>query len=335
MSRSLLFLYFPGCEILDFAGPLQAFYEANQLGAGYRIEAVGTSPSVATAQGLTIAGLSPLSDPAPGTLLLVPGFQVGQVSPPPEAIRWLARCGGRGVSVAAICTGAFLAGAAGLLAGRTCTTHWKRTAELQAAFPEARVVEGRLFVEDGPVLTSGGLSSGIDLSLHLIEQDRGPSFAARVAREMVVYLRRDGSQDQVSPFLEHRNHLHPAVHRVQDQMVSRPEVPWTIEALSQKAALSPRHLTRTFRKETGIGIRDYLTEIRIEKARTLLAAGELTVEAVASAVGFSDGRQLRRLWHQRLGTSPRTAPSKPGGVTGGESGPWGTEAQGGSRPALP
>lgn len=136
---------------------------------------------------------------------------------PTDAARWVARVASRGVETVAICTGAFVLGRAGLLDDRACTTHWKRTTELQAAFPRARVREGRLFVEDGPVVTSGGLTAGIDLALHLVDRDFGPSFAAR----------------------------------------------------------------------------------------------DLTVEAVAAAVGFSDGRQLRRLWQQRFGTSPRTAGSRP------------------------
>lgn len=307
MSRSVVFLYFDGCEVLDFAGPLQAFHEAQQLGADYVVSAAAPTSTVTTAQGLVLAQLPSLPDPVPGTLVFVPGYPVGQPLDP-QVVRWVARVAGQGARVAAICTGAFVLGAAGLLDGRSCTTHWKRTAELQAAYPDARVVEGRLFVDD-TVVTSGGLSSGIDLALALIEADLGPSTAARVAREMVVYLRRDAQHDQVSPFLEHRNHLHPGVHRVQDRIVAHPERTWTIETLAEHAGLSPRHLTRTFRQVTGLGLHDYLTAIRIERARTLLAAGELTVEAVAAAVGFSDGRQLRRLWNRRFGAPPRRLPS--------------------------
>lgn len=303
MSRTVVFLYFDSCEVLDFAGPLQAFHEAQQLGAGYVLASVAPSPSVTTAQGLVLAQLAPLPEVGPGTLVLVPGYPVGRPLDP-RVVRWVARAAAQGARLASVCTGAFVLGAAGLLAGRRCTTHWKRTEELQAAYPEARVVEGRLFVDDG-VVTSGGLTSGIDLALALLEDDLGPERAARVARELVVYLRRDGDHEQLSPFLEHRNHLHPAIHRVQDRIVAHPERPWTLETLAVHAALSPRHLTRTFRRVTGLGLHDYLTAIRIEKARTLLAAGDLTVEAVAAAVGFSDGRQLRRLWNRRFGAPPR------------------------------
>ena len=304
MSRVLVLLS-PHVHLLDLAGPVQTFYEANQFGGQYRIVHCGTSPKVRSAQGLTLSDLAPLPEPEAGDLVLVPGVDSESLDllahvPSP----WLQRAVASGARVASICSGAFLLGHAGLLDGRECTTHWKLCERLQRRHPRARVLDNRLFAEDGPVLTSAGEASGIDLALALLERDHGPLLVAHVAREMVVYLRRAGEGEQSSVYLDHRTHLHPGVHRVQDYLVTRPERNPSIDELGKVAGMSSRNLTRVFRKETGITVKSFAHKVKLQVARDLLASPELTVEAVASKCGFKDARQLRRLWRDRFGINP-------------------------------
>lgn len=222
-----------------------------------------------------------------------------------KAIRFVRDAFDAGAQLASVCTGAFVLGEAGLLDGRRCTTHWTRIGELRRRYPAARVLDDRLFVSDGPITTSAGIASGIDMSLALIERLDGPLVAAAVAREMVVYLRRDGGHRQQSVYLDYRTHLDPGVHRVQDAIVQEPAARITIERLADVAAMSPRNLTRSFRRATGISIKEFTTRIRVELARTLLNDPSTTVEAVARRCGFATARQLRRAFRNEVGTSPR------------------------------
>lgn len=202
----------PEVEILDLAGPLQALSEAKR----YRIRLCATKESVRSSQGLTLSGLEPLPEISSGALVVVPGTPYAATTKiERRVIRWLAEAARAGAQITSVCTGAFALGEAGLLDGRRCTTHWSRTGELARRFPHARVLTDRLFVTDGNITTSAGIASGIDMALSIIEQSEGPLVAAEVAREMVVYLRRDGSEQQESVYLDYRTHLQPGVHRVQ------------------------------------------------------------------------------------------------------------------------
>ena len=175
---------------------------------------------------------------------------------------------------------------------------------MQTVYPRTRVIKNRLFVRSGNLLTSAGVASGIDMALSLVEEEHGPLVAARVAREIVVYLRRDGSQSQNSIYLEHRTHLHPGVHRVQDWLIAHPEKKPTIKQLSQVAGISPRHLTRVFRQATGVTLKAFANKLKLEIAENLFHDPSLTVDGVAFQCGFKDARQLRRLWKRNYGESP-------------------------------
>jgi transcriptional regulator GlxA family with amidase domain len=166
------------------------------------------------------------------------------------------------------------------------------------------VQENRVFVEDGPLLTSAGITTGIDLALYLIERHAGAELAARVARRLVVYLRRSGHDEQLSPWLAHRNHLHPAVHRAQDAMAQEPERSWTLAELAERAHVSTRHLTRLFAEHAGVGVLAYQQQLRIARARELLAGGRLSVERVAELSGFSSARDFRRVWQRHEAGAP-------------------------------
>ncbi len=285
----------PEVEILDLAGPLQAFSEANGGRKRYRIRLCATRERIESHQGVALAGLDPLPDDVgEDALVVVPGMPYAATQQLERSVtRWLATSARAGAHLASVCTGAFALGEAGLLDDRKCTTHWSRTSELARRYPRARVLEDRLYVTDGNVTTSAGIASGIDMALAFIEQADGPLVAAQVAREMVVYLRRDGGHEQQSVYLDFRTHLHPGVHRVQDWIVQNPATRATLDELANVAGMSARSLTRTFRGATGISVHDFTTRVRIELARTLLHDPGLTMEAVAQRCGMS-ARQLRR-----------------------------------------
>jgi transcriptional regulator GlxA family with amidase domain len=222
-------------------------------------------------------------------------------------VGWLKTAIQPGHRLVSICSGALLAARAGLLDGRTCTTHHSSCAELAAVAPKARVLDNRLFVEDGPCYTSAGVTAGIDLMLHLVSQIANHRCAAEIARYLVVYIRRSGADPQLSPWFEGRNHIHPAVHRVQDAIAADPARNWTLKGLSRIAGASPRHLSRLFREHAGTNIPDYRNRLRVALARELLAQTKLDMEHVAERAGFASTRQLRRAWGNLHPTPPREA----------------------------
>jgi len=291
--------------MLDLAGPLQAFSEANRLRPLYRLRVCSTRDRVRCDQGVTLADLEPLPEVAGGDLVIVPGMPYRATERVDRAVvRWLRAAHAAGAHLASVCTGAFILGQAGLLDQRRCTTHWSRTADLQQRFPAARVLTDRLFVTDGRITTSAGIASGIDMALALIEKTHGPLVTAEVAREMVVYIRRDGAQEQRSIYLDYRTHLHPGVHRVQDWLVQNPDEKYTLTELGRLAGMSARNLTRVFRRVTGISIKDFATRVRLEHARALLHDPTLTIEGVARRCGFETSRQFRRVWREAFGGPP-------------------------------
>jgi transcriptional regulator GlxA family with amidase domain len=308
MTRTtrVLFLILPAVELLDFAGPLQALHEAAQhFGAPYELHLCSPCPEVPTDQGLALTGLEPLIEPEQGDLVFIPGSpEFPRVRPTPAVLEWLWRADRAGVRFFSICTGAFLLANAGLLDGHECTTHWAYVETLQQRFPKARVLANRLFVSDGSITSSAGIVAGVDMTLDLLEQEQGPLLAARVAREMVVYIRRDGSHSQLSVYLDYRGHLHQGIHALQDWLVAHPCEDSSLAELARKSGMSVRNLTRQFRASTGISIHDYLTRLKLERARNLMRDPALPLEAVAEACGLGEARRLRRLWKQTFGEAP-------------------------------
>jgi transcriptional regulator GlxA family with amidase domain len=304
-SQRVLVLLLPQVHLLDLAGPVQALFEANADAARYDLHYVGTQEAVTSEQGLRLAELEPLPEPRAEDLVLVPGTESSTLDRMGQHVpaTWLRRAHDVGARLASVCSGAFVLGRAGLLDGRTCTTHWKVAARLQRDNPRARVVQNRLYVRDGNLVTSAGVASGIDMALSLIEEAHGPLVTARVAREMVVYIRRHGDREQQSVFLDYRTHLHPGVHRVQDWLIAQADRRPSLDELADRAGMSVRNLTRVFRRETGITLKDFAHRVKLQVARDLLQSPDLTVEAVASSCGFEDARQLRRLWREAYGTS--------------------------------
>ena len=298
MQRHVYFVTLPGVMALDLAGPAEALRLAGQFTLHY----IGPQPEVVMSTGLTVSHLQPLPESLPkGSILIMPGVAESAenfASPVAQiACDWLhqqkSAIEAGSLTLVCICSGSLLAGKAGLLDGYQCTTHHDVIERLRQQVPAAQVKDNRIFVEDRFVLTSAGISAGIDLALHLIATHSGPQAALDVAREMVVYFRRAGDDPQLSPWLRYRNHLHPAVHRAQNLMAAEPESPWQVEDVAARAHISSRHLTRLFRQHQGISVRDYHEQLRIAVAQQRLQQGA-GIEKAALAAGFSSARQLRR-----------------------------------------
>ncbi len=306
-------LLLPDVHLLDLSGPVQTFYEANGFGASYEIVHCGVAPKVRSSQGLVLADLVVLPPVEAGDMVLIPGMDsetLDRLDHVPTS--WLTEAHAAGATLCAVCSGAFVLAHAGLLEGRECATHWKLTARLASRYPNARVVDNRLFVRDGAVVTSAGVTSGIDMALALVEEQYGPLVTAKVAREMVVYLRRSGDRDQTSIYLDYRTHLHPGVHRVQDELVAHPEKKHSAGELARLAGMSPRNLARVFVKTTGITPHAFAQKVRLQVARDLLHDPDLTLEGISARCGFADARQLRRLFKLSFGAPPSVWRSESG-----------------------
>lgn len=298
----------PNVLVLDLAGPAEAFRLARSVGAPIALRLVGPVPEVTTSLGVPLGGLEPLpASLEPGDVVMVAGCtdSARQYARPEAAcvVSWL-RALPDGVRIASVCSGAMLLARAGRFDGRACTTHHDLVARLRREAPKARVEDDRIFVEDGPALSSAGITAGIDLALHLIERIAGPEIAQRVAREMVVFMRRSGQEPQLSPWLANRNHVHPAVHRVQDEIARDPARSRSRSELAALGHVSERHLTRLFRAHTGVSIGEYQRGLRVAQARRLLQDGRMTVERAAERAGFGSARDMRRAWRRHAGGTP-------------------------------
>ncbi len=308
--------------LLDVAGPLEVVRAAQreQTAVRFEVHYVGPAAEVSTSIGLTVTGIEPLPKRLPdGAMVMLSGdVEYAMASGggaarrrsgagDAEIVAWLRGNVRPGHKLVAICSGALLAARAGLLDGHACTTHHACCKELARLAPDARVLENRLYVEDGDRYTSAGVTSGIDLMLHIVGELTGDACAAAIARYLVVYLRRGGSDPQLSPWLEGRNHLHPAVHRVQDAIAADPAKDWTLRGLARIAGASSRHLARLFQEYAGMSVTNYKNSLRVALARELLSQTSLDMERVAERAGFGSTRQLRRAWGRLYDTAPRQA----------------------------
>ncbi len=294
-----------GFELLDVAGPIQVFDSARDHGAPYEIRLVGMDSCVTSAQGIVMHCQPGLPEVAAGDHVVVPGVEPRRrdlISPP--ILDWLRSSAAAGARISSICAGAFVLGHAGLLNGRRCTTHWELTKVLANRFPNTTVSDDALFVDDGPITSSAGVASGIDLALWLLERDYGPLITAKVARALVVYLRRDGTHLQMSVYLDYRTHLNLTVHRAQDWIQAHFTGTLTLDDIGREVGLSGRHLARAFKVATGLTPLAYQHLLRLELARTLMSSPELSLETISARCGFGDVRSFRRVWRDHFGTSP-------------------------------
>jgi transcriptional regulator GlxA family with amidase domain len=306
----VVFALLPHSLVLDWAGPAEALRIANQLlvqsGQRPRFELVFAGPEATAAGsvGVALAGLEPLPIdwPLPAWVVLVglPGTTIDIDNPPARRLlHWLRglRLQTGRLELVTVCAGTLLAAHAGLLAGRRATTHHHHLDELRAVEPGCEVVANRVFVLDAPVCSSAGVTTGIDLALHRIGAVCGEALAARVAQTMVVALRRGPHDPELSPFLAYRNHLHAALHRVQDALSEQPQADWTVPRMAAVAHTSPRHLARLFDEHAGVAPLAYLRRLRLASAQLALRSGRNVTQA-AEMSGFGSDTQLRRAWRQ-------------------------------------
>ncbi len=320
----VLFVISPHSLLLDIAGPAEAFRMANlhrailQLPPRFRLRFAGPSATLRTSVGLALADLEPLPTrlDSPTWVVLVgqPNAHVNQVTPAITATaQWLSRTLHHHLlnadsphRLVTVCSGALLAARAGLLGNRRCTTHHDVLDALRALARDSQVVDNRVFVVDGSVASSAGVTAGIDLALHLIAAECGEALAANIAKDMVVYLRRSSRDPELSPFLGHRRHTHAAVHKVQDAIGAEPERDWDMASLAGVGHVTERHLLRLFVDHAGASPMQCLQTIRLERARQSLEHGASVMDA-AEVSGFRSSLNLRRAWNRQWGGSPRDA----------------------------
>lgn len=310
LTLSIWLVVTPNVLLLDYAGPAEALRMARDMGANFSLHTCSPLRSVPTTLDVGLSGLEPLPEMLPlNSLVLIVGNGNEEVDHETaaaiEVVAWLRQVPRPDTRLASICSGALLLAKAGCLAGHRCTTHHSLLEALREAEPGADVEVDRIFVDDGRTLTSAGISTGIDLALHIVEQYAGAELAAKVGRRLVIYQRRGPNDPQLSPWMAWRNHMHPAVHRAQDAVARDPAKAWTLEELAAQAFVSSRHLSRLFSLHAGISIVAYQQQLRIAMATELLKrAPDLSVERVAEQCGFGSTRDFRRVWQRYAEGTP-------------------------------
>ncbi len=311
MTQHVVFLVLPGTQLLDLAGPADVFMAANQLWSArgkkpaYRLSFVGPVADVdtATGVGLRVGGLSELRGVI-DTLVVPGGMDFGEAEFDAGTTAWIRRRWRRVRRVVSICSGAFILAEAGVLAGRRVTTHWRELERLAQIVPDATVDRDALYVKDGPVYTSAGITAGIDLALALVEEDLGPDLALEVARILVMFLHRPGGQSQFSAALRQPTAEHPGIRDVQADVAENPGKDHRVPELARRAGMSTRHFVRVFTQETGEPPAHYVQRVRVERARQLLEREGLGIEEVATTCGFGSAETMRRRFQQSLGVPP-------------------------------
>jgi transcriptional regulator GlxA family with amidase domain len=289
-------------------GPVEVFdYAARQVPGAYRIRVVGPSTEgwITMSNGIGIK-VDPLPDPVPrhDTLVIAGGIGARAAVDDHEVLDWIVRASKKAKRTTSVCTGAYLLAAAGLLDNRRATTHWQWCDGLAQSYPEVQVDPDPVFIRDGDIWTSAGVTAGMDLALALVEDDLGPEVALAVARELVVFFKRPGGQSQFSGALSAQQATQPALGELQAWIVGNLDSDLSVSALAKRANMSERSFTRAFRREVGQSPAAYVEALRIEHARALLEDGAPSLEAVAQAAGFASAEVLRRAFHRRVGVSP-------------------------------
>jgi transcriptional regulator GlxA family with amidase domain len=311
-ARNVWFVSFPHAEVLDTAGPWAVLCQANDCVGreAYRLQLVSPfGGTVRTRHKLAMAGARSLREmarrPKPDLLIIAGGSPFPPLPRAEQKLAAFLRVHRRGIPrIVSICTGAFVLGEAGLLDGREATTHWKFTAELARRFPKTRVLPDSIYVRDGRVWTSAGVTSGIDLTLSLVEEDLGHAVAMAVAQELVLFLRRSGHQAQFSGLLERQRSEPPRSRDLTAFVLEHLDEPLSVERLATQLGLTTRTFARWCRNELEESPAAFVRRVRLDEARRLLAETTLPLKAVAARTGLGDASTLFRLFSARLGISP-------------------------------
>jgi len=313
MMRKIIFLLFPKVHLMDFAGPLQVFYEANKLGRlSFDIRFAATTKNVKTQQSIHFSNLHYFENLRlqQGDFVCIPGIDFKSCTKGEmkevigETKNWLKQQRKKGVYIGSVCSGSLILGKMGLLNGIRCTTHWKCSAYFQKKFPKALLQPNRLYCLDQGTFTSAGMTAGIDMALALVEKWKTPLLAAKVAQEMVINIRRPETKEQKNVFLDFKNHFNEEVYKAQEIIANRLDTSFTIKQLAREMALSPRHLSRLFKSHTGKTIQAYRDHLRIEHGEKLLLNSEKSIKEIAIACGFQTARQFIRLWKSKKNGTP-------------------------------
>jgi len=302
-------LAFPRVQLLDVAGPADVFAEAaRQLGRprAYQVQVIGTqagflksSSGVRLAVDATVAAHRGPID----TLLVAGSPEIDEVAGDLALHRWLRRQSRIVRRYGSVCTGAFVLAAAGLLDGKRVATHWNSTARLAAAYPRTCVEPDAIYVKDGRLFTSAGVTAGMDLALAMVEEDHGRELALRVARELVMFLKRPGGQSQFSAHLAAQTSERSGVRQVQDHVLAHLKDDLSVPALAARAGMSERSFARVFRQETGTTPAEFVENARIDAARRLAEESALPAKRLADEVGYANVDGFRRAFGRRLGVS--------------------------------
>jgi transcriptional regulator GlxA family with amidase domain len=318
--RQIAILVYPGVQSLDFTGPLEVFAGAQQLieatprrergyesYRGYEVKLLSIDGRpLQTSSGLTVIPHASLAS-APAaidTLIVAGGSGSRQAASDPALLDWISQASATARRTASVCTGAFLLAAAGLLDGRRATTHWASAAELAARYPAVDVDPEPIFLRDGPIWTSAGVTAGMDLALALVEEDLDRGAALAIARHLVLFLRRPGNQSQFSATLSTQEPLREPLREVQHHVIEHPAADLSVEALADHAHMSPRHFARAFRAEAGVTPARYVEQVRLEAARRRLEDTTEPISSVAMACGFGTAETMRRVFLRALDVGP-------------------------------
>ncbi len=303
-----MLLAFDGAGFLDVAGPAEVFAVADALSMGGRYRVVVASPDgrdVVASSGLRMGVDTRAADVDPVDTLVGPGgWTWPSTSRDTVLIAAVRAAAARSRRVAGVCVGAFMLAENGLLDGRRATTHWQFAGDLAARHPRVEVDADAIFVADGHVYTSAGVTAGIDLALALVEADHGAAVARRVARHLVVFMQRPGGQAQFSVRLRAEPVERPTLRALLDGIAADPAGDHRLAALSRRAGFSERHLTRLFARELGTTPARYVEQVRLEAARALLETSDAPLGAIAREAGFGSAETLRRAFGRQVGVTP-------------------------------
>ena len=311
MARRIAFLIYPDFQLLDATGPIVAFEIAQRSRPDfYEWNLVAAQPGPVTSTAGVTLEAAPFSAPSTvDTLVVVGGFGVQRASQSSETLDFVRACAKRARRVVSICSGAYILATAGLLDGRSATTHWGHTAEFARRFPKVRLESDRIFIKQGNVWTSAGISAGIDLALALIGEDLGEEIARRTAQQLVVYHRRPGGQSQFSPLLQierFEGRFTGLLEYIRAHLQRR----LSIVDMASFCSMSPRNFSRLFTAEVGLAPAKAVERLRVDAARAALESGARSVQQVARRHGFGSAERMRRSFVRLLGTPPSKAKKK-------------------------
>jgi len=310
---NIIFLLFPDTHLLDLAGPAQVFHEANDQGKEYfRLHFASYNKNLPTRQGLQFANLVHPEDLQlqKGDLVCIPGIDLSRFCEGrmdgiiQQAKKWVKQQYKKGVNIASICSGALVLAEMGMLNGVRCTTHWKCLPYAKKRYPKAAWVDDILYVLNRDIFTSAGMTAGVDMALALVEQWTNPLLAAKIAREMVINIRRVETKSQENIFLDFKNHFNADVYKAQEILADRLDARYTIKHLAKEINMSDRQLARLFKSHTNQTIQVYRENQRLEHGRQLLFNTELSIKEIAVQCGYKSTRQFTRIWKDRASLTP-------------------------------